>query len=179
MFSPYLLSKWIITINMRRHNYRLIKGQHSYTFKEISKQLNVHNRTIRRWRKSGMKLLDEKSHPFLVLGKDLIRFLKQKDSDRRVKLLENEFFCMKCKLPRESKPEMIQLEFNGKTIGKNQKQVIIRGVCCECTSRLTRISTESKIEDIRKQSMLYKQCDIVLPDNIGSCLYADIEEIKR
>ncbi len=160
----------------RRHNYHQIKGNLSYTFNEIAQKLNFHLRTIQQWKKCGLKIIDENSRPYLVLGPELKRFLKQKSAGRKHKLSDTEFFCMKCRLPRKSKPEMIQLEYNGKIIGKNQKQVIISGLCKECNSRLIRFSTESKSEEFRKLSMLSMQRDIILPDNIHAFSNTDIKK---
>jgi DNA-binding transcriptional MerR regulator len=75
----------------RNHNPNLVKEKHSYTFAEISEDLNIHPRTVQNWHKLGLKVLDETSRPYLVYGEELKHFLKAKRQDQKHQLKQVSF----------------------------------------------------------------------------------------
>lgn len=133
---------------MKRNITKKIKKNRIYSFKEISNLFNIHIRTVQEWRKRGMKVIDEYSKPYLVEGVILREFLKQKSAKRKCPLKDGEFYCTKCGTNRKSIGNKIHYNFTQKLIGKNQKQVIIKGVCVVCGCRLNLFSTEKKLNDL-------------------------------
>ena len=133
----------------RNYNLNLIKKRRSYSFQEVSELLGVHTRTVQTWKKQGLKILDDSTKPFLVLGEELKRFLKLMMSKRRHQLQAGEFFCTKCKMPRLSKPDKVSVVFTNRKLGKNYQQVIVKGVCSECNQSLTLFSSDKKIQELR------------------------------
>jgi hypothetical protein len=53
--------------------------------------LNTHIRTVQRWKREGLKILDEETRPFLVMGQDLQDFLKARSRSRKRPLQPGEF----------------------------------------------------------------------------------------
>ena len=64
----------------RKLNPRLISLRREYSFKEIAQIFGLHIRTVQKWPKHGLKILDGTLSPILVLGSDLKEFLKEKIS---------------------------------------------------------------------------------------------------
>jgi hypothetical protein len=93
---------------------------------EIAEMLNTHLRTVQRWRNEGLPVLDDGVKPFLVMGRDLQRFLKDLTVRRRKPLGTSEFFCPRCQQPRKSAIDNIRLEFTQRNLGADHRQVIIR-----------------------------------------------------
>lgn len=134
-----------------KKNYKtnIIKSRHSYTFEEISELLNVHTRTIQTWKKEGLNIIDS-IKPYLVMGYDLKAFLQKKLETRKIKLDSNEFFCAKCREAVRSTDNDVWLKLTGKTLGNyGFKEIIIKGICEHCNTRLNRFSHSGKIEEIK------------------------------
>ncbi|RJQ35150.1 DNA-binding protein [Candidatus Parcubacteria bacterium] len=75
----------------------------SYAIKELVAELGVNEKTVLRWIGNGLPTVEGCKKPILISGDDLIRFLKNKDAKKRVKLGRSQFFCMTCKAPRLAK----------------------------------------------------------------------------
>ena len=134
-----------------KKNYplKLIKSRHSYTYDELSEKLKVHTRTIQTWKKEGLRVYSE-SKPHFIMGFDLIEFLKKKLESRRIKLDFNEFFCPRCREAVRSTDNDVWFVLTDKTIGKDKHQeIIIKGICEFCNSKLNRFSHSGKLAEIK------------------------------
>jgi hypothetical protein len=134
----------------RKPNPNLVRSRHSYTFAEIAEVYGIHVRTVQSWRKKGMRVIDEMTKPYLVLGYDVRVFLKERAQKRRSPLEIGEFFCPRCRGPRRSQPGKLFAEATGKTLGPRFRQVLIRGVCTVCGQTLVLFSSDRKVEEWRK-----------------------------
>jgi hypothetical protein len=132
-------------VGNRKTNPRLLKGMRAYSFQEVSEILGCHLQTVRRWHKGGLKVLDDGTKPFLVMGKDVREFLKAKSKGRKHPLKPGELFCPRCRLPRESLPENLTVETTERRLGKSDRQVVIRGVCVICGQRMILFSSTRKV----------------------------------
>jgi hypothetical protein len=75
----------------RIYNARIFRSRRAYSFAEIAEMLNTHIRTVQRWKREGLKILDEETRPFLVMGQDLQDFLKARSRSRKRPLQPGEF----------------------------------------------------------------------------------------
>ena len=131
------------------YNLRLIKLRESYTLKQIAELLNVHFRTVQAWKQEGLTTINQKK-PFLVMGYDLKEFLSQKIQNKKITLQPNEFFCTKCREAVRSIDNAVWLVTSGKTIGKQGfQELVIKGICENCNSKLNRFSHSGRLEEIR------------------------------
>lgn len=136
----------------KRHNPNLVRLRRSYTFAEIAEVYAVHRRTVQVWRKQGLKVLDDKSKPFLVIGADVRSFLKEKQQRRKHPLKPGEFYCPRCGIPRKSLLDKISIEITDKRLGR-YRQAIVRGICEVCDCRLFRFSSDRKLEELEKTGL--------------------------
>lgn len=145
---------------MARKKYPLnrINKKGYYLIEGITILFGITRRTVQNMLKQGLKILCRKK-PFLIYGQDLFDFLKERKSENECTLLEDEFFCPRCRCPRKSLVSFIKYEKTDKMLGKNYaRQVIIRGVCEVCYSPLNRFSSDKKIKDNSiKEIMLERQ----------------------
>jgi len=94
-----------------------------------------------------MQPIDDSDRFLLFMGFDVRRFLKNRRERHKCKLGEDEFYCPRCRRPRKSDSRLISVEITKRTIGKQDRQAIIRGICTECGCRLTRFGTKSGVEN--------------------------------
>jgi excisionase family DNA binding protein len=110
----------------RRADWRRIKGKDSYTFDEAARALGVHRNTIRHWvQKCGLSAMTEK-RPYLILGADLVAFLKGRRQSKKRRCGPGELYCLKCRVPRAPIPGLIEYRPATTTRGE------IIGICSRC-----------------------------------------------
>ena len=147
---------------MRRYNANKVRARHTYSFLEISELFGIHLRTVQRWGKRGLQVLDSTTKPYLVMGSDLIEFLKRERAKRRISLKDGEFYCSRCRDARKSIKDKFRIEETGRFLGKESKQVMIRGECEDCGNQLYRLSSSKQIKILTEKGVLTKQGQLSL-----------------
>lgn len=122
---------------MANYNIRKIKLGRCYFINELS-DFGIERRTFYRWRKKGLKVIDENEKLLLVRGIDLINFYKAEKTKRKVNLKEDEFYCFKCHKAVKAKKDSEEIIKTGKRIGKNLEQVRKIAICEHCETKLNR-----------------------------------------
>jgi hypothetical protein len=125
----------------KRYNTRLIKASRSYSPSEIAKLFDIDRKTCFRWIKSkGLRVIEKNTNPLLVYGKDLKEFIIKEKSERKTKLKENEFYCMKCHKAVRAKTGSENIIKTGKMIGKNNEDQFKKiGLCEFCETKLNKL----------------------------------------
>lgn len=125
---------------MPKYNTNLITTRGSYYVAEIASLWGIDRKTCERWIKvRGLATIEGDTKPFLILGKDLIDFIKKQREKGRISVRENEFLCMKCRRSVKAKIGSEQTIKTGKRIGKdNREQLKKTGICENCGTRLNK-----------------------------------------
>jgi lysophospholipase L1-like esterase len=110
----------------RRKGWRAVKKHQSYTVHEAARNQGVAKGTVLRWLKSGLLCLKDQ-RPWLILGPDLITFLKGLNPAKQ-KMRADEFYCFKCRAPR--KPAFREADFTPRNAATGR----LTALCCECTT---------------------------------------------
>ena len=79
----------------KRFSTRKLSKNRHYTYDDASYVLGVGKKTLRAWRASGLPVIADK-RPYLILGEDLIAFLKARQHPTRKPALD-EFRCFQCR----------------------------------------------------------------------------------
>ena len=117
---------------MPKYNVRLIKSRRSYSMSEIASLLGIDRKTCHRWiKEGGLGVIEEGVNPLLVMGANLIDFLKGRRAKRSVLLGENEFLCMKCHKAVKARVGTERIVKTGKMVGKNNLEQLKRVGACE------------------------------------------------
>jgi len=156
----------------RKYNPNKIKSNWSYTLQEIARVYSVHPRTAQSWHKSGLKTIDENTRPYLFYGVEIRRYLNSKRVKNKFKLKNDEFNCNKCRIPRKSIVDKIEMSRTGRRLGKYYYQVIIKGICEVCGTRLIRFSSDRQVEDLK---MKITEHNKGLNENVHCYLNTDLE----
>jgi len=126
---------------MPRYNLKTITLRRAYTTDEIAHLFGVNRRTCGRWVREGLKVVEENKSPLLVLGADLIDFIKKKRGKADTPLKENEFYCFKCREAVRAKIGSEQIIKTGKRTGKdNHEQLRKTGKCENCGTEINKFT---------------------------------------
>jgi len=129
-------------IRNRRPDWRRIKSKTSYTFDEAARALGVHRNTLRHWvRDHGLPAIME-TRPFLILGADLVTFLRQRRKSRKRKCGIGELYCLKCRAPRKPVPDLIEFR------QMSQARAAIVGICLVCETLMHRFISSRRAASV-------------------------------
>ncbi len=158
----------------RTFNPRLIKARRSYSFAEVAEVYGIHHRTVQEWRKEGLRVLDEASKPFLVMGAAVQDFLRERQRKRKHPLKPGEFFCSRCRCARRSLPGALLTEITGKPLGKQHRQALMRGICEVCGRRLLRFSSDRQVQEFQQRGVLLAEREKQLGGSEDGSVETDI-----
>jgi hypothetical protein len=112
---------------------------------QIASLFGVDRKTCHRWMKGDLRVIERGVNPLLVMGADLISFLKTKKEKRKVPLAIDEFFCMKCHKPVKARAGSEEIVKTGKRTGKARLEQLKKIAFCEtCGTRLNRLLKTSQ-----------------------------------
>jgi hypothetical protein len=127
----------------RRTGWRVVKIHRPYTAEEVASNQGVAKGTVRRWLKSGLPSLNER-RPCLILGRDLVDFLKGRKSPKQTCKPE-ECYCFKCKTPR--KAAFSEAEYKPIT-PTNGQLIALCIVCATLMQKRASLATLEVLKDI-------------------------------
>ncbi len=134
--------------NKKTINPNLARLKHPYTIAGITEIFPITKGTAQNWRKQGLKPIDDTSKPYIFMGAEIRRFLKERRQKRRYKLKDDEFFCPKCRSPRKSRPGGISVEYTHRRLGKIARQALIKGICELCGQKMIRFSSDIQVRKL-------------------------------
>jgi excisionase family DNA binding protein len=156
------------TPHKRRYNLRLIKRTWPYTVQEIAELFGIHKNAVLRWLKEG--LVAQRDHrPFLIPGHELERFLRARQAKRRCKCRPTEFYCFKCRAPREPYLGIADV------VIENPFRLRVKALCSVCS---TAVSKVQRVQDLAKiQSLFHVQqlAERHMPEAISPSLNRDLK----
>lgn len=107
---------------------------------EIARLFDVNKLTVLRWIKDGLKPIKENSRPLLVMGKELKKFILEKNNADRIKLGPDEFYCLRCRKSVRAKNSDVTIQETGKKIGRGGRmQKLSSGFCEICGLKTCRL----------------------------------------
>ncbi len=125
---------------MPSYNIHKIKSRRSYNLSEIASLFGIDRKTCSRWIKNeGLEVIEKNVNPLLVMGENLISFIKEKRKKKKMPLKENEIYCFKCHKAVIPKKGSIRVIKTGKKIGlENREQYKKIGICEVCGTGLNK-----------------------------------------
>jgi transposase len=138
-----------MTKKKRTYNPNLVKQTLSYSTQEIAALFGIHRRTVESWYAAGLPRIDNRK-PFLVLGGDLKDFLRAKQKSKKVRCQINELYCFKCRTPRRSWEDQIDIKYLTET------RIMLIGLCPQCNIILNKVASAKKIPELQKIFMIQK-----------------------
>ena len=125
----------------RYPNHRLVKIHRSYTVEEIANLLKKHKNTVRIWIKDGLTPIDNK-RPMLILGSDLIEFLKVHREKNKQRCKPGQLYCVRCRVPRFPAGDMADY------VPVTEKFGNLIAICPDCDSIMNRRVSLARIWEV-------------------------------
>lgn len=129
-----------------RHRLRYplsrIKAARTFGAHEIGRLLDVHPKTVGQWIKAGLQPIDGR-RPVLILGSELKSFLARRRQGNRRKCAFDQFYCFRCREPRQAWGGMADLSIRSTKTGRLES---ICAVCETPVSRAIRLDDVSRLE---------------------------------
>jgi len=132
------------TVKKRHPNHRRVKIHRSYAVEEIARLFGNHKNTVRAWIKAGLPTCDDK-RPTLILGRELIVFLKARRAKNKRTCLPGEIYCVRCRAPKQPAGGMVDYRPVTDKVG------CLIAICPDCTSIMNRCVSLAKLEQARGQ----------------------------
>lgn len=126
----------------RTPNHRLVKIHRSYTVEEISRLFGSHKNTVRHWIKEGLPTIDDK-RPKLILGHDLVAFLKVRRAKNKKTCKPGELYCVRCRTPKPPAGDMAEY------IPITEKFGNLIAICPACDAIMNRRVSLARIGEFR------------------------------
>jgi hypothetical protein len=152
----------------RRYNVRLIKGTWPYTVQEIAELFNIHKNAVLRWLKEGLHA-DRSQRPYLVRGDELTRFLNQRQNGKRQQCAPGEFFCFKCRVPREAYLGIADIAIESST------RFRIKALCSVCDTSINKVQSVRNLPKIKAIFHIQQLTGEHLLECAGLRLNSDLE----
>lgn len=125
----------------RSYNLRLVKATWPYSLQEIAELFGVHKNLPQRWMHEGL-IADTSVRPFLIRGDELIRFLRKRQNSRKRKCALREFYCFKCRTPREAYLGIADIEI------ESPFRFRVKTICPVCSTSMSKVQAMSNLEKI-------------------------------
>lgn len=133
----------------RTYNTRLIKATWPYTVQEIAALCGVSKNAPLRWLKEGL-CANGDGRPYLIRGDELIRFLNDRQQSKRKKCSPHEFFCFKCRAPRETYLGIVDIKI------ESSNRFRVKGICAQCNTPISKLQSIEKLPEIEKRFHVQK-----------------------
>lgn len=127
----------------RTYNTRLLKATLPYSVQDVAELYGLHKNVVRRWFKEGLKRIDDRK-PHLVRGDEVARFLNQRQSSRKIKCQPHEFYCLKCRAPRQARDSKVEI------VQEGPKLMRVKAVCGVCGTSINKSQALKNLPIIEK-----------------------------
>jgi hypothetical protein len=118
----------------------------TYTARELAVALAVHPRTVQTWKCQGLSPIDPEEQPALFSGADARKFLARRNAKRKTPLMNNQFYCVKCRRPVVPDPVSVSWEPLSHDGRCPEAKIRAMGRCRHCDSIINRFATVAWIE---------------------------------
>lgn len=127
----------------KRHpNPRLPKIHRNYTVEEVANLFGVHRNTVREWVKRGLPTNDNR-RPMLILGGDLVTFLRTRRAKNKRPCQPGEIYCVRCRQPKAPAGNMVDYQPVTGTLGN------LIAICPDCEVIMYRRVSLTKLAQVR------------------------------
>ena len=155
-------------------NHRQVKIRRTYTVGEIAHLLAIHKNTVREWINAGLPTIDDR-RPILILGFDLIAFLRARRARNKRPCSPGQMYCFRCRTPKIPAGDMAEYVAITEKVGN------LTAICPDCTSMIHRLVSWAKLEDFRaKMDITFPQALRRLSESEQPSVNSDLRgEVQR
>ena len=152
----------------RTYNTRLIRATWPYTVQEVAALFGIHKNVVLRWLKEGL-CADRETRPYLIRGDELIRFLSARRAKRRATCTATQFYCFKCRCPREAYLGIADIEIETAT------RLQVKSICEVCNTPVNKAQAVRDLPNIRNRFEIQQVAGEHLLERAGPSVNVDSE----
>jgi hypothetical protein len=156
----------------RKYSPRRVKQTVAYSTQEIAALYSIHIRTVHEWYRAGLPTIDDRK-PFLVLGEDLKMFLNARQKSRKIPCQINELYCTKCRTPRMSWENQVDIRY------LTEKIILVVGLCPICNTTLNKAASAKKLDELHKIYMIQTVHERNLIGSSNPIVNTDINKVEK
>jgi hypothetical protein len=97
---------------------------------------------VRQWMKAGLPTIDDR-RPKLILGRQLIAFLKARRASKKRPCQPGEIYCVRCHAPKFPAAGMVEYRPINERMGN------LEAICPDCNSLMYRCVSLAKVGEVR------------------------------
>lgn len=102
----------------------------------------IHKNAVLRWFKEGLQP-DKSGRPYLIQGNELIGFLVNRQQSKKRPCTLTEFFCFRCRVPRQGRDKMVDIIIESPT------RFRIKAACVACGTRMSKVQAAGNLKKIQ------------------------------
>jgi hypothetical protein len=129
-------------MSKRHPNPCLAKIHRNYTVEEVARLYGVHRNTVRTWVRRGLPTNDDR-RPTLILGIDLVGFLRARRARNKRTCKPGEIYCVRCRAPKEPAGYVADYQPVTETLGN------LIAICSDCEAMMYRRVSLTKLAQVR------------------------------
>ncbi len=126
----------------KRYKTRRLSIHRNYEIAEVAEITGAHPQTIRGWIASGSLPLCAEKRPNLIAGDDLLAFFRSREARARRRLAANQFYCLRCREPRNAAGNLADFEPRTETAGR------LVAICAECEAIIYRTARRDRLKAV-------------------------------
>ncbi len=155
------------SVRKRHPNPRLAKIHRNYSVEEVAALFGVHRNTVREWVKRGLPTNDDR-RPMLILGRDLLAFLRARRTKNKRPCQHGELYCVRCRAPKRPAGGMVDYQPVTATLGN------LIAMCPDCEAMMYRRVSMAKLGPIRDQmDITMPQAGLHIVESTEPCVNRD------
>jgi hypothetical protein len=152
----------------RTYNVGRIKATWPYSVQEIAELFGIHKNAVLRWIKDGLQA-NKDQRPFLIRGEELIRFLNARQTRKRCKCKATEFYCFRCRAPREAYLGIADIAIESPT------RLRVRSLCAMCSTPINKVQSIRDLAKIQIRFHVQQLTGERILDRTHASLNSDLE----
>jgi hypothetical protein len=152
----------------RTYNVRRIKATWPYTVQEIAELFRIHKNAVLRWLKDGLRA-NKDQRPFLIRGEELIRFLNARQTRKKCKCTATEFYCFKCRGPREAYLGIVDIAI------ESPARLRVKSLCAICSTPINKVQNARDLPKIKNRFHVQQLTGERILDRTVASLNSDLK----
>jgi hypothetical protein len=125
----------------RTYNVRRLKLTWAYSVQDVATLYGLHKNSVLRWLKEGLQP-NADGRPYLIRGDELARFLTARQKRRKRKCSITEFYCFKCRAPREAYLRI------GDIMIESPTRFRLKSICEVCSTPVNKVQSVRNLQKV-------------------------------
>jgi hypothetical protein len=133
----------------------------------VAELFRIHKNAVLRWLKDGLQA-NKDQRPFLIRGEELIRFLNARQTRKGCKCTPTEFYCFKCRAPRQPYLGIVDIAIESPT------RLRVKSLCATCSTPINKMQNARDLPKIQNRFHVQQLTGERILDRTPASLNSDL-----